>query len=193
MEYILASASPRRSELLRKIISKFQVIPSGANEDLTLYYSLQEIADLIKNSPEKIVEKLACVKSKFVLENHIDSVVIGSDTGVFFNGEMLGKPKDKDDAFRMLKLLSGKTHEVITGIAVMSANKSVVTAETTKVTFNEISDKKILEYIETGSPMDKAGGYGIQDENNIVKEIVGDYQNVMGFPIDRLSEILKNF
>ena len=193
MKYILASASPRRSELLKKIISEFQVIPSGADEDLALYYKIEEINDLIKNSPCKIVEKLAVVKSEFVLKSHNDCVVIGSDTGVFFNGEMLGKPKDDEDAFRMLKLLSGKTHQVITGVAVLSCDKQVVQSEVTEVTFNEISDEKIREYIATGSPMDKAGAYGIQDENDIVKEIVGDYENVMGFPIDRLSVIFKNF
>ena len=193
MKYILASASPRRSELLKKILDNFEVIPSGANEELDLYYKKEEISNKIKNSPNEIVEKLAFVKSEFVLKNHSDCIVIGSDTGVFFDGEMLGKPKDDKDAFRMLRLLSGNTHSVITGLAVLSCDKVVTKSEITKVTFNEITDEKILEYIATGSPMDKAGAYGIQDDNNIVKEIVGDYENVMGFPIDSLSEILRNF
>jgi len=180
MKLILASNSPRRKELLSKLNYSFEVIPSFADEQTNA-------AD-----PIDTVKELACRKALFVYKSNPDAVVIGCDTVVDLDGKILGKPHDRNDAVSMLKLLSGKTHKVHTGVCVMSKFAVYVFAETTKVKFDVLTDERILSYVDGGSPMDKAGAYGIQD-SGFVAEINGSYDNVMGFPSDKADEILKRF
>ncbi len=178
MEIILASNSPRRRELLKNAGIDFTVIPSSFVEP--------------KNSnlsPEKYAEFLAYNKALTVFNEH-GGVVIGADTIVVLDEEILGKPKDKNDAFRMLKNLSNKTHLVITGYAVITSEKVFKGCDVTKVTFKELSNELISEYIKTGSPLDKAGAYGIQDKILLVDSVVGDYDNVVGLPTYKILKIL---
>ncbi len=180
MNIILASNSPRRKQLLKTILSNFTVIPSDYEEDKSL--------DL---PPEKYAELLAYNKAKSVFDK-CGNIVIGADTIVVLGTKILGKPQNEEDAVKMLKSLSGKTHEVITGYAVISKDKTVKGFETTLVTFNVLSDELIKNYVKTGSPLDKAGAYGIQDGVLLVKQIQGDYNNVVGLPIDAINKILTN-
>lgn len=183
---ILASASPRRIELLRK----YNLNPVAVKA---------EIQEKVVNGekPEQIVMALAFEKASWVsnLFNN-GEIIIGADTIVVFNDEILGKPKDKDDAFRMLKTLSGNEHCVITGICVIKANSNikVIDYEKTYVKFRKLSDEKILKYIDTNEPMDKAGAYGIQGFGEVlVEKINGCYTNVVGVPIGKLDEILNKY
>lgn len=183
MEYILASASPRRQELLKLITGEFKVVPSSADE---------VVPDSI--SAEFSPEFLAVKKAQAVSLLHPESLVIGADTGVFSQGILLGKPKDTQDAYSMLKDLSGKTHLVITGCALFYKGRSISFSEKTFVEFYDLKDIEIANYIATGSPFDKAGSYGIQDTGALfVKRIEGDYFNVVGLPISRLSREINNF
>ena len=179
---ILASCSPRRLELLQMIFDNFAVIPAD----------IDETADK-KIAVEKMPEYLAHKKARYVFENGHDSdVVIGSDTAVFIDGKMLGKPKNEDDAFKMLKKLSGKTHKVITGCCVISPLGCKTFSKATKVEFYKLYDEEILEYIKTGEPMDKAGAYGIQGKGAmLVKKIEGDYLNVVGLPVAKLNRVIR--
>jgi len=123
-----------------------------------------------------------------------EDVVVAADTVVVCNGQVLGKPKDEADAFRMLKMLSGKVHQVMTGLTVLSGDSAVVCTEVTDIYFKELTDSEILAYIRTGEPMDKAGSYGIQGGAALfVEKLVGDYYNVVGLPVCRLGQILKTF
>ena len=176
MKYVLASASPRRKELLAEIIKDFEVIPSAFEE--TMECGL---------TPRELVKALAEGKAKEVAlraENE-GKIVIGSDTVVAFDEKVLGKPTDEADAIRMLKSLSGRAHAVYTGVCiacVKDGNLRLLTdADKTAVYFNDLSDEWIEEYVRGGSPMDKAGAYGIQD-GGLVKKIEGSYTNVVGFP-----------
>ncbi len=179
MELILASNSPRRKQILTDAGFNFLVIPSNVDEPEN------------KNLPaDKYAEFLAELKATDVyLKN--GNVVLGADTIVYLDGIILGKPKDKNDAIQTLKLLSGKTHVVCTGFAIISKNTKIVSNDKTYVTFNELSDELILDYVNSGLCMDKAGSYGIQDGYSLVKEIKGDYQNVVGLPINIIKGILK--
>ena len=124
----------------------------------------------------------------------MDDVVIGSDTGVFIDGTMLGKPENKEQAREMLKLLSGKTHKVITGCSVFYKGQNISFSEVTEVEFYHLTDSEIEEYIATGEPMDKAGAYGIQGKGALlIKRIKGDYYNVVGLPVGALKQKLKLF
>ena len=181
MNIILASNSPRRKELLAREGVEFKVIPSSYSE--------------IENfglTPEKYVEFLAFNKAKAVFDLH-GGVVIGADTVVVLNGKILGKPKDEDDAKFMLKQLSASTHEVITGYSILSKEKTIKGYEITKVTFKNLTDKQIINYVNTGSPLDKAGAYGIQDGDFLVENIVGDYDNVVGLPVLKIKKLLTEF
>lgn len=181
MKFILASASPRRKEILENVGFCFDVIPSENEEKIK--------GDL---SPKDTVEALAYQKALDVYSSYPDSVVLGADTIVVFNGEILGKPKDKADAKRMLKMLSGQTHEVRTGYAVLGGNTEIVLSECTLVTFFALSDEEIENYANTGEPMDKAGAYGIQGKGGLlVRSILGDYFNVVGLPVANVSRCLK--
>ena len=179
---ILASASPRRKEILELADLKFDVMPSDAQEITT------------KTAPNEVVMELASIKAKDIYKkSEKQSMIVGADTVVAYQGQILGKPTDKADAKRMLTMLSGQTHEVYTGVCVIEDGKTKTFYEETKVTFYEISDEQINHYIKTGEPMDKAGSYGIQGKAAVfIKGIEGDYYNVVGFPIARfLQEIIK--
>jgi septum formation protein len=177
---ILASASPRRKELLAYIISEFDVIPSGIDEMAT-------------GSPKRQVEMLAKDKAADIASQYPDALVIGADTLVAVDGQVLGKPKDTADAAAMLRLLSGRTHTVYTGVAVVGSGGTHTAVESTRVTFAPLSDDEITEYIATGEPMDKAGAYGIQGYGGkYITGIEGCFFNVMGLPLNRLYTILKS-
>lgn len=179
---ILASASPRRKEILELADLKFDIMPSNAEEITT------------KTEPHEVVMELASIKAKDIYErSDKQSMIVGADTVVAYEGQILGKPADKADAKRMLSMLSGQTHEVYTGVCVIENGEMKTFYEETKVVFYEINDEQIEHYIETGEPMDKAGAYGIQGKAAVfIKGIEGDYYNVVGFPIARfLQEITK--
>jgi len=183
---ILASASPRRKDLLKNLNLEFDIIPSEIEED-------------IKDKPfsEELIKCLAIEKALDV-KNKLDypAIIIGSDTVVVIGKTILGKPDDESDAFKMLKLLSGKTHQVVSAIAVIDSgkNKTLTDAVTSKVTFRELSDEEIKNYIATGEPMDKAGAYGIQGLGSIfIKSICGCYTNIVGISTYKLAEMLKEF
>ena len=176
MSYILASASPRRKELFSFISRSFEISP----------------ADIDETIPEDIeadgaAEYLASAKAAAVAKEYPDDTVIGCDTVVIADGTVLGKPADTDDARRMLKMLSGTVHSVITGVCIISGGRKRSFSEKTLVEFYPLSDKEIEGYIATGDPMDKAGAYGIQTEGcMLVKRIDGDFFNVVGLPVSRL-------
>ena len=179
---ILASASPRRKEILELADLKFDIMPSNARGITT------------KTAPKEVVMELASIKAKDIYKkSEKQSMIVGADTVVAYQGQILGKPADEADAKRMLTMLSGQTHEVYTGVCVIEDGKTKTFYEETKVTFYEISDEQIDHYIKTGEPMDKAGSYGIQGKAAVfIKGIEGDYYNVVGFPIARfLQEITK--
>ena len=179
---ILASASPRRKEILELADLEFDVMPSDAQEITT------------KTAPNEVVMELASIKAKDIYKkSEKQSMIVGADTVVAYQGQILGKPTDEADAKRMLTMLSGQTHELYTGVCVIEDGKTKTFYEETKVTFYEISDEQIDYYIKTGEPMDKAGSYGIQGKAAVfIKGIEGDYYNVVGFPIARfLQEITK--
>lgn len=183
MEWILASASPRRKQLFKRIVRRFDVIPAKGEEKAEAW-----------NSPCELVMMLAEQKAKEVslLPEAQGKAVLGSDTVVVYNGEVLGKPKDEADAKRMLSMLSGRAHQVYTGVCIIAPNgMRAKGAESTDVFFCRLSDEKIDKYIASGSPMDKAGAYGIQD-GGIVRRIRGSYSNVVGLPC-RLVRKLKKY
>lgn len=182
MKITLASASPRRRELIAKIKDlTVDIIPSGADETL-----------VSASAPRELAENLARVKAESVFRDH-GGIVLGADTVVVLRDRVLGKPKTKAEACGFLRLLSGKTHEVITGIAIVNADKTVVKSEVTRVTFREITERKITDYVATGSPMDKAGGYGIQDAEVMAftESIDGDEDNVIGLPVALVEKTLE--
>ena len=185
---VLASASPRRRELLEQIGIKFDIVVSNEPED--------EIDKSL--SPENYTSELALMKAcnvakKLTGTKRKDSLIIAADTVVYSDGKILGKPKDSDDAFSILKSLSGKAHEVYTGICVMRITDGYATSKSIKTTvkFKELTDKTIKAYIKTGEPADKAGAYGIQGRGAVlVEEICGDYFNVVGLPLSALYDVL---
>ena len=179
---ILASASPRRQELLSLICDSFTTLPAYIDETVTENIRL-----------ENIPEYLAVKKAQHIhRQNHFDDIVIGCDTGVFSDNRMLGKPKSKEDASTILRSLSGKVHKVITGCAVFYKDKTISFSCTTEVEFYELSDEEIEAYVQTGEPMDKAGAYGIQGKGAMfVKEIKGDFYNVVGLPVALLNKKLN--
>ncbi len=179
MQYILASQSPRRRELLSGILSEYAVIPAGISEQVNLSLS-----------PEEIACSLAEGKCDAVFKDNPDKTVIACDTIVVFGSEILGKPKNEDEARATLKKLSGRAHCVITGVCVQSPLKKLVRCERTEVLFNVLTDEFIREYVNSGSPMDKAGSYGIQDEG-VVKEYYGSYTNVVGLPVSLVKKMLE--
>jgi len=176
---ILASRSPRRISLLRQIGLDPAVFPCEIPEDFDL--SLD---------PSRNAGNLALQKARCVAGEVRDGIIIGADTIVVIDGLMLGKPSDKADASRMLSLLSGRTHTVLTAFAVVErpSDRFIVDAETTLVTFRELPSDEIQEYVDGGSPMDKAGAYGIQDDYGavFVTRIEGCFYNVVGLPLARL-------
>ena len=182
---ILASNSPRRRELLRNAGFKFDVRPSGIEENR-----------LPGESPEDFARRLARDKARDVARKSAPgSLVLGADTVVAINGEILEKPVDAADAARMLRMLSGQTHRVITGVCLVRVPEAVLawTHETTLVTFRNLTEEEIGSYIESGEPFDKAGGYAIQGlASRFVPRIEGCYFNVVGLPIPLVYEILRS-
>jgi len=180
---VLASGSPRRKEILEKL--GFDFVSCKTDVDETIPENLD---------PSEIATYLATLKAEASLLDYPTDTVIGSDTIVVLDDKVLGKPQNEEDAKRMLKALSGKTHVVYTGVCVASADKKESFCDKTCVTFAALSDYEIDEYIATGEPMDKAGAYGIQGYGcRFVSSINGDFYSVMGLPANRLYEVLKRF
>jgi len=180
---ILASASPRRQELLKFIIPDFEIMPAAVDETLPSGIRANEAA-----------EYLAIKKAAFIAKKQPDALVLGCDTVVIIGGIILGKPENEADAERMLKTLSGMTHKVITGVCIFKGNESMSFSEATDVTFYHLTDDEIKSYIKTGDSMDKAGSYGIQERGAfLVRSITGDFYNVMGLPVARLKRELEIF
>lgn len=177
--YILASKSPRRQELLKLLINDFIIEVSNVDESL------------IKDEPYNLSATLSKAKAEEIFKRHPEDIVIAADTIVIHKNKILGKPKDSDEAFKMLKELSGDEHDVITGFTILSKDKCITKSVLTKVHFNTLSDELIKAYVQTGSPLDKAGAYGIQDkEFPLIKKIEGSYYNVMGLPVEELKKCL---
>ncbi len=181
---ILASGSPRRKELLMQVGLPFQVVPSLAEEHIEPGLS-----------PHFLVQSLSLLKAADVAKNQDeDALIIGADTIVVFEDEILTKPKDAEDAKIMLSRLSGRCHSVLTGLTVLRRKdgKSISITEETKVYFKELTKKEIEAYVKTEEPLDKAGAYGIQGLGGIfVEKIEGDYYNVVGLPMMRLGKLLQ--
>ncbi|MBR4881843.1 MAG: septum formation protein Maf [Clostridia bacterium] len=180
--FILASASPRRRELLGELGITPTVCPTDADE------TIEE-----KVSPHRFVEILSKRKADaYTKELYANDILIASDTVVALGDMILGKPIDRQDAFDMLRSLSGKAHSVFTGITVKSIEKTITTHDETKVYFREMRDDEIWAYVDSGDPMDKAGSYGIQGEaGKFVSSIEGSLNNVIGLPTELLKEILS--
>lgn len=182
--WVLASASPRRKEILAEILLEFEIIPSNADEEVENCPSCRALVEILAERKAREVACRAENAGKFVL---------GSDTIVAYKKTALGKPKDEADAFRMLKMLSGKKHTVYTGVCICRVvdGKPVCTVKSSKtsVYFYRLSDEWIKDYIRGGSPMDKAGAYGIQD-GGLVKKIHGSYTGVVGLPIELCKKMI---
>lgn len=183
---ILASASPRRRELLAQAGFQFEVKVSDAEETIT------------EKEPGRIVEELALRKAEAVAAAETDALIIGADTVVAVDGKILGKPHTREEAFSMLSMLQGRRHQVYTGVALVlkraRGEKREIFSERTDVFMYPMTEGEILEYIDTGEPMDKAGAYGIQGRAAVyIEKIEGDYNNVVGLPIARLYQKLKEW
>ena len=184
MKIILASQSPRRRELLERMgITGFKVIPARG----------EEIAAR-SLTPDQLVEELSRKKCAEVAAGRPKDLVIAADTVVAINNRVLGKPRNEEDAARMLATLSGRLHTVYTGVTVSLEGKTITSHEMTSVRFRTLTQADIIRYIATGEPMDKAGAYGIQGYGcTLVESISGDYYNVMGLPVCRLARMLARF
>ncbi|MFA4967405.1 MAG: Maf family protein [Candidatus Margulisiibacteriota bacterium] len=182
-QIILASASPRRKELLKKIVKKFTIVPSKVNE-----------VEIFAPSPVKFAKKAAMAKAKDIASRHPGSIVIGADTIVVLGKKILGKPKDRKDAISMLQSLAGKKQRVITGLAIVDLGREIFISdhEETIVKMKKVSKKDIVDYIKSFNPIDKAGAYGIQELDEVfIDRIEGDYDNVVGLPVNKLRKLLK--
>ena len=182
---ILASASPRRKEILEKTGLKFMVDASDYEEDLSLRMPARRLA-----------RYLSCEKAKAIANRYKNAIIIAADTIICLDDKVFGKPRNESDAKRMLNIMNGRSHYVITGFTVIDTGEgqSVSRSIVTKVYFKKITRKWIEEYVSTGEPLDKAGAYAIQGLGAaIVKKIEGDYNNVVGLPIDALMKALRKF
>jgi septum formation protein len=178
---VLASASPRRQELLRNAGIPFEVQPADIPEE-----------SLPGELANDCAERLACEKALAVARKRPKDIVLGADTVVVVEGQILGKPSDAADAARMLRMLSGRTHQVITGVCLVVGGQSAVASETTLVTMSEISDQEITEYVASSEPLDKAGAYAIQGlASRWIPRIEGDYSNVVGLPVALVWRMLR--
>ena len=187
LKLILASKSPRRTEILSSLGYKFNVIPANG----------EEIVDF-SLPPEKIVQNVAQGKAEEVFsavpsEKKAETVVIGMDTVVAFRGKILQKPESVDDERRMLEELSGNVHEVWTGYCVIAKGMRICGAEMSSVKFNCLTGEDIETYVNSGLGMDKAGGYGVQDGYGLVEEVDGSYYNVMGFNKETMQKLLSEY
>lgn len=177
---ILASQSPRRRELLQLITDDFSVIPADIDEDVVV------------KVPSDLAKELSKMKAYEVFKTHQNDTILAVDTIVVIDGKVLGKPRSKAEARRMLETLSGRKHHVISGYTLLNQTREINANAVTEVYFNSLDDETIEKYIESGSPFDKAGAYGIQDESfKLVDRIVGSYYNVMGLPVEELKKYLK--
>ncbi len=185
---ILASASPRRKRLMQEEISScFNIIVPEIDESLS-FKKFKDVRAIVKD-----IAKRKCLK---IANEHPNDLVIAADTVVVISKKIIGKPKDKADAYRILKMLSNEKHYVYTGYAIHQNEKLVIGTTKSTVYFNDLSDELINAYIASGSPMDKAGAYGYQDNQDfaLVKKINGSITNVIGFPVEDIKEVLrKNF
>jgi len=178
---VLASASPRRQELLRNAGFTFEVQPADIPEDA-----------LPEEAARDCAERLARDKALAVARQRPHDLVLGADTVVVVDGQLLGKPTDAADAARMLRMLSGREHQVITGVCLVVSGQSSVASETTLVTVNELTDQDIADYVASGEPMDKAGAYAIQGPaSRWIPRIEGDYSNVVGLPVALVFRMLR--
>lgn len=181
---ILASQSPRRKALLEQIGLVFEIVVSDYEEKPD--HSLP---------PHKIVQQLSLGKAKSVAQHHKEAIIIGADTIVTFDGKVIGKPKDKADAIKTLRLLSNNTHVIITGLSIIDATsgKCITKSVKTSVKMKKLTEHEIQRYTETKEPLDKAGSYGIQEKGAVlIERISGDYSNVVGLPIPALVRSLKH-
>ncbi len=184
MEFILASASPRRAELLKKILKEFEIIPSQINEKTESEF------------PDEMVLENALAKANGIAEKNPDAIVFGADTVVVFDYKIIGKPRDLNQAKEMLASLSGDTHVAITAYAIVHKVKNEVMTETifSTVKFNDLTQNQIDTYVDEFKPLDKAGSYGIQEiPEKFVDSLVGSYYNVMGLPIEELQDKLEYY
>ena len=182
---ILASASPRRKELLEAIGLKFEVEPSNYEEDI------RSTAD-----PHELVKSLSLAKARAVAGNHRSALIIAADTLVVCEGRLLGKPHTETEAREMLEAINGKQHSVITGFTIMDAgdNRAVSGSVETRVYVKRLTSEEIVAYVKSGEPLGKAGGYAIQGLGSVIVErIEGDYCNVVGLPLGALAESLQEF
>jgi septum formation protein len=178
---ILASKSPRRKELLSTLTTSFEIVVSNINEDL---YKC--------NSPQETVLNIAFKKGEDIFQNHNNDAIISADTIVVIDNQIIGKPKDENDAIRILNLLSGHTHYVYTAYVIFHKDKVIKRLVESEVIFNKLDANLINEYVKTGSPLDKAGAYGVQDNDKfpIVEKVNGSLTNVIGFPIEEIKKDL---
>lgn len=188
MRLILASGSPRRHQLLKQITSEFEVIVSDIDEVLN--------AELVEIGEQ--VSELAEQKARAIATMHPEAIVIGADTIVYLNGEILGKPKDTNDAIQMLQKLSNQWHQVITGVAVMSLQNDDYISHrdhaVTRVKMRELNLPELETYVATGEPLDKAGSYAIQGgAKDFVTDIDGSYENIVGLPLELTQKLLDQF
>ena len=181
MKIVLGSKSPRRKEILSLVCDNFEIRVSDADES----YS--------PGTPLSEVPKILAERKAMAIEMAEDEIVIGSDTVVLIENELLGKPKTRENAIRMLKKMSGKSHLVVSGICVRSKDKIYSEAVTSTVYMRELTDREIEKYVDVWKPLDKAGAYGIQEmAGSFVSRIEGDFYNIVGLPLCRLVEILKD-
>lgn len=179
--FILASQSPRRHELMKRIVSHFIVEVSSIDESESLYLP-----------PALAVKDIAFRKGEIIAKKHPNDIVISADTVVVLDNQIIGKPKDEEDAFRILKTLSNKMHTVITAFCIFYQGKSMERSVHSQVIMNQLSDELIIKYIESKIPLDKAGAYGVQDNKKfpIVKTVIGSLDNVVGFPVEEIKNDL---
>jgi septum formation protein len=181
MRLVLASSSPRRADLLRAAGIPFELFPVDVDEQFRL-----------GEKPEHAVARLAEAKATVAASSHPDAIVLGADTTVVIGGKALAKPADAEDAARMLRLLSGRNHEVLTGVCVWHQGRRLVHVEPTRVRMAKLGESEIEWYVATGEPFDKAGGYAVQGlASRFIEGIDGSYSNVVGLPISSVYELLK--
>jgi len=181
MRLVLASRSPRRADLLRAAGFSFDVVPVDVDERFGH-----------GEKPELAVARLAETKARAAAASHPDAAVLGADTTVIVRGEALAKPADAEDATRMLRLLSGRTHDVLTGLCICSGSRRLIHVEPTRVRMVRMSEAEIAWYVSTGEPFDKAGAYAVQGlASRFVEAIDGSYSNVVGLPISSVCDLLK--
>jgi septum formation protein len=180
---VLASQSPRRAELLGRLALPFETLPADIDESY-----------LSGETPSQHAERLSREKAQKIAAERPEALVIGSDTIVVIDGEVLGKPRDQEHAVQMLTRLSGREHEVCTGVAIAHGNRVETGLARVKVRFRELDERTWMEYVATGEPMDKAGAYGIQGFGSaVVESIDGDYFAVMGLPVVLMLELIERF